>query len=267
MPTSSTPSSSSRRPSPSRRPSSQLPLPSRDWALFLDFDGTLVSLAAHPDDVHVSPRLKTLLGQLDRAFDGAVAVVSGRPLDQLERLLAPVSLPMAGIHGLEWRNPDGTRHTAVDQPAQLASCRDALASFVEAHPGLHYEDKGVSLTLHYRTAPELAETCREFIEAQHRALGDTFELIPGKCVFELRPSGYHKGTAVARLLDEESTFQTRTPVFIGDDVTDEDAFRTVNARGGHSVRVGSQDETAATYHLQSVQEVLTWLETLTTPDP
>ena len=254
-------------PTSTHLPSSQLPLPRRDWALFLDFDGTLVSLAAHPDDVRVSPRLKTLLGDLATAFDGAVAVVSGRPLDQLERLLAPVSLPMAGIHGLEWRDADGTRHTAVDQPAQLAACRDALAAFVEARPGLYYEDKGVSLTLHYRGAPELAEACRAFFEAQHRALGETFELVPGKCVLELRPSGYHKGTAVARLLDETPAFQGRTPVFIGDDVTDEDAFRSVNARGGHSVRVGSRDETAATCYLESVQEVLTWLESLTTQDP
>lgn len=261
----STPISSSRRPA-SQRPASQLPVARRDWALFLDFDGTLVSLAAHPDDVRVSPHLKAILGELDEAFGGAVAVVSGRPLDQLERLLAPVSLPMAGIHGLEWRDRDGTRHTAIDQPAQLASCRDALATFVEAHPGLHYEDKGVSLTLHYRSVPELAEACREFFEAQHRALGDTFELIDGKCVLELRPGGYHKGTAVARLLDETSAFRSRTPVFIGDDVTDEDAFRIVNARGGHSIRVGHQDETAANYSLESVQEVLTWLESMTTRD-
>jgi len=252
--------------SPTHLPSSQLPPPRRDWALFLDFDGTLVSLVAHPDDVRVSPRLKALLGELDKTFGGAVAVVSGRPLDQLERLLAPVSLPMAGVHGLEWRDADGTRHTAVDQPAQLASCRDALAAFVEAHPGLHYEDKGGSLTLHYRGARELAEACREFFEAQHRALGDTFELIPGKCVLELRPSGHHKGTAVERLLDETPAFQDRTPVFVGDDVTDEDAFRIVNARGGHSIRVGSQDETAATCYLGSVQEVLTWLESLTRQD-
>ncbi|GAA5177932.1 MULTISPECIES: trehalose-phosphatase [Halomonadaceae] len=247
--------------------SSQLPLPRRDWALFLDFDGTLVSLAAHPDDVRVSPRLKTLLGNLEKTFDGAVAVISGRSLDQLEDLLAPISLPMAGIHGLEWRDADGTRHTAVDQPAQLASCRDALAAFVEARPGLYYEDKSVSLTLHYRGAPELAEACRAFFEAQHRALGETFELVPGKCVLELRPSGYHKGTSVARLLDEAPAFRGRTPVFIGDDVTDEDAFRIVNARGGHSVRVGSRDETVATCYLESVQEVLTWLESLTTQDP
>ncbi|WP_136065498.1 trehalose-phosphatase [Modicisalibacter radicis] len=245
-------------------PSTTLPSPRRDWALFLDFDGTLVSLAAHPSEVRVSPRLKRLLDELGKTFDGAVAVVSGRPLDQLEQLLGPVSLPMAGIHGLEWRDADGSRHTAIAQPAQLASCRDALAAFVADHPGLHYEDKGVSLTLHYRGAPELAEACREFFAAQHRALGETFELVPGKCVLELRPSGYHKGTAVARLLDEAPTFQARTPVFIGDDVTDEDAFRIVNARGGHSVRVGSQDETAATCYLESVQEVLTWLESLTT---
>lgn len=249
---------------PSSHSFSQLPPPRHDWALFLDFDGTLVSLAAHPDDVHVSPRLKALLGELDKTFDGAVAVVSGRPLDQLERLLAPVSLPMAGIHGLEWRDADGTRHSAIDQPAQLASCRDALADFVEAHGGLHYEDKGVSLTLHYRGAPELAETCREFFKSQHRALGDTFELVPGKCVLELRPSGYHKGTAVARMLDETLAFQGRTPVFIGDDVTDEDAFRVVNDRGGHSVRVGSKNETAASCYIESVQEVLAWLESLTT---
>ncbi|WP_157956714.1 trehalose-phosphatase [Salinicola halimionae] len=251
----------------SNQPCSQLPPPRRDWALFLDFDGTLVSLAAHPDDVQVSPRLKALLGELLETYDGAVAVVSGRPLDQLERLLAPVSLPMAGIHGLEWRDADGSRHSAVDQPAQLASCRDALAAFVEGRPGLHYEDKGVSLTLHYRSAPELARACHEFFEAQQRSLGDTFELVPGKCVLELRPSGYDKGTAVARLLDETAAFRDRKPVFIGDDVTDEDAFRIVNARGGHSVRVGSQDDTAATCYLESVQEVLTWLETLITPDP
>ncbi|ABE57600.1 trehalose-phosphatase [Chromohalobacter israelensis] len=241
-------------------PETPPPLPRHDWALFLDFDGTLVPLADHPRDTSVSEALRHLVARLAHELDGAVAIISGRPVADLEALLAPLDLPLAGVHGLEWRDTSGGYHSAVAHPERLAACRDALADFVAGHDGLHYEDKRVALALHYRGAPELAAECRHFMAEWQQALGDDVETVAGKCVIELRPAGVHKGTAIARLLDDP-VFQGRRPVFVGDDVTDEDAFREVNARGGLSVRVGD-GKTAATYYLESVKKVLTWLEHL-----
>ena len=241
-------------------PETPPPLPRHDWALFLDFDGTLVPLADHPRDTSVSEALRHLVARLAHELDGAVAIISGRPVADLEALLAPLDLPLAGVHGLEWRDTSGGYHSAVAHPERLAACRDALADFVAGHDGLHYEDKRVALALHYRGAPELADECRHFMAEWQQALGDDVETVAGKCVIELRPAGVHKGTAIARLLDDP-VFQGRRPVFVGDDVTDEDAFREVNARGGLSVRVGG-GKTAATYYLESVKKVLTWLERL-----
>lgn len=241
----------------------ELPPPQADWALFLDFDGTLVELADHPERVSVPPEVPHLLGRLAGCLDGAVAIVSGRSLAGLERLLDGTPLAMAGVHGLERRDARGQLHRPVDHTESFREARAAIARFVAAHPGTHWEDKGNALTLHYRGAPEVAREAARFLETQCRGLGEEFAVQRGKQVLELKPTSHHKGTVVATFL-AEPPFAGRRPVFIGDDVTDEDAFRVVNDHDGHSIRVGGNGDadTAARYRVASVREVLEWLDGL-----
>ncbi|MBY5268783.1 trehalose-phosphatase [Spiribacter salinus] len=238
-----------------------LPAPRADWALFLDFDGTLVDIAAHPDAVAVSPELHGLLRTLTQTLHGAVAIVSGRSLNGLDALLNGALPAMAGIHGLERRDGRGQIYRPMDRTESFAEARAALSAFVEQHPGTTLEDKGNALTLHYRGAPELAGEAEALLRTQCEALGEEFRLLRGKQVLELKPAGHHKGTVVEAFL-AEAPFAGRTPVFLGDDVTDEDAFAVVNRLGGHSIRVGTDRPTAARYQLASVNAALQWLGSL-----
>ena len=238
-----------------------LPVPDTGWALFLDFDGTLVEIAEHPDAVVVPDALPALLEALIERLEGAVAVVSGRDLAGLDRLLDGALPAMAGIHGMERRDGRGRLYRPVDQSERFTEVRTALRSFVDAHPGTTMEDKGNALTLHYRGAPETAAEAEALLRRHCESLGEEFQLQQGKAVLEIRPSGHHKGTVVEAFM-AEAPFHGRTPVFIGDDVTDEDAFRTVNRLGGHSIRVGTDRSTAAQYEIDSVNEALQWLSSL-----
>ena len=227
-------------------------------ALFLDFDGTLVDIAPRPDDVVVSDTLKALLEALHGALGGALAVVSGRRLQDLLAHLAPVVLPAAGSHGLEYQVQAGRSHVASD--ARLPdSFWQAIESFVADRPGLLLEHKGHGAALHYRQAPELRdESHARLAELRDRDASD-FELQAGKMVWELRPAGINKGTAIERLM-QEAPFAGRRPVFVGDDVTDEDAFRVVNAKGGWTIHVGDGlATTEAKLGLPDVAAVDQWL--------
>jgi trehalose 6-phosphate phosphatase len=237
------------------------PEPTADWALFLDVDGTLVELAEHPDAVTPSPQLPLLLQRLRSTLGGAVAVISGRSLEAIEALLPLPDMPMAGVHGLERRDAQGRIHRSALAPDTLDAARRALAAFTTANPGTHYEDKGAALALHYRDAPRSQAAAARLMEEARRALGEAFTVQPGKFVFELKPVAQNKGTAVATFL-EEPPFRDRLPVFLGDDVTDEDAFREVQARGGYGIRVGPLEGSAAQWNLTSVTEVLEWLDSL-----
>lgn len=242
-------------------PDRHLPEPAGDWALFLDLDGTLVELADRPEAVTPSPSLPALLQRLRSALDGAVAVISGRSLTAIESLLHVPGMPLAGVHGLERRDAQGRIHRAALPAETLADARAALDAFTAAHPGTHYEDKGAALALHYRDAPQLQAAAAQTMGDACRALGEKFVVQPGKFVFELKPAAQNKGTVVASFL-EEAPFRDRRPVFLGDDVTDEDAFREVQARGGHGIRVGPLEGSAAQWNLTSVTEVLEWLDSL-----
>lgn len=205
-------------------------------ALFLDFDGTLVELAPQPDAIVVPPELITLLQQLQEASDGALAIVSGRPLDQLDAFLSPLRLPAAGVHGAERRSADGR---ILQQPVpDVQHLRERLLPLVSAHPTLQLEIKRGALALHYRHAPYLEQRCVEtMMDALRHEPG--FSLLHGKMVVEAKPH-INKGDAVAAFL-HEAPFRGRRPVFIGDDVTDEAGFALVQAEtyAGLGIKVGS----------------------------
>ena len=235
-----------------------LPEPSDSWALFLDVDGTLLEIADRPDAVHVDPRLESILGGLADRFGGALALVSGRPLATLDRFFAPLKPIAAGLHGLERRDRAGAVHRAPIDRAGLDRARAEVRGFAARNAGLVVEDKGASVALHYRQAPESGPRCLRFAEDLARSLGAGFVLQRGKMVVEIRPRGPDKGDVVAAYC-AEAPFAGRRPVFIGDDVTDEDAFGVVNAAGGHSVRVGPPAPTAARWRVASVAALRCWL--------
>ncbi|NWO11338.1 trehalose-phosphatase [Chromohalobacter salexigens] len=241
----------------------QTPLPSvltfSNIALFLDFDGTLVSIASHPDAVTLPPRQRRLLSTLQTRLKGALAIISGRRLADMERLTAPLPLTLMGCHGAQWRDSDGTRHAERLESEASVHLGAALTEFSQRHPGTVFEDKTYAFALHYRQAPQYERACRDTMTRLWQAHRDAYQLTEGKCLLELRHHACHKGRAVQRLLDTPP-FRQRTPMFIGDDRTDEDAFPVVNAHGGFSVRVGEAAQSQATYRLDSVEEVLSWLE-------
>jgi trehalose 6-phosphate phosphatase len=238
-------------------PSTALPTPSRDWALFLDVDGTLVEIADTPDSVRADPRLPGVLTAAANTLGGAVALVSGRPIATLDRLLHPVRLPAAGLHGLERRTIDGTVSAAVRPPA----IREAVAAaqhFADGHDGVLVEDKRLTVALHYRSAPDLGPAVRAFADGLLKTLDAGLRIQTGKMVVEIRPAGADKGTVVEAFMNE-APFAGRVPVFIGDDVTDEAGFEAVNRLGGQSIRVGAEQPTAARFRIPGVEPLLTWL--------
>ena len=229
-----------------------------DWALFLDVDGTLLEIAAIPAAVRVPERAIFLLRSLLTRLGGAVALVSGRRIADLDALFAPLTLPVAGVHGAERRDAAGHR-TTPERGARLTPARRVLATWQAAHAGTLLEDKGAALALHYRAAPEWeADARRAAIEAL-AAVGPDFHLQEGKKVLELKAYSTGKGSAIEAFM-HEPPFQGRLPVFIGDDVTDEDGFETVNRLGGYSIAVGHERLTRARWRLNDESEVLAWLE-------
>jgi trehalose 6-phosphate phosphatase len=220
------------------------PLPSvgADSAFFFDFDGTLVEIAPRPELVHVEPEVCEILRALSARFDGAVAVITGRPLDVVDGFLAPLVLPAAAEHGSVRRDASG-RMFANGGGAEAVEAADrALKPLADANPGLILERKSSSVALHYRQAPALQEACAA---AVHDVVAENPSLVvlPGKMVFELKPEGIDKGVAVRTFLDE-APFKGRTPIFMGDDVTDEHAFEVVNAMGGITVKIDDGDTQA-----------------------
>lgn len=232
--------------------------PATSIALFLDVDGTLLEIAPTPHTVSAPDSLKDLLKRAAARERGAVALVSGRSLADLDRLFAPQTFTAAGQHGLERRTVGGHIWRLNVDTEQLYSARTALLQFVAQHPGLLLEDKGRALAVHFRSAPQLQEAVRTQMQTLLAELHSGFQLRPGKCVLELVPAGCSKRTAIEAFM-AEPPFAGRVPVFIGDDVTDEDGFNAVNALSGHSVRVGRIDGTAARWHMDNVAAVIDWL--------
>lgn len=235
------------------------PLPG-NVAMFLDIDGTLVQLAERPDAVRIDGDLHALLEELRRATQGAIALISGRSIADVDALFAPARFAMAGQHGAERRSADGTVHFHAPLAARLGERAAMLRRLAADHPGLLLEEKGASLALHYRQAPSLAQLAEREARQAVVALGDDFELQAGKLVFEVKPSGKDKGTAIDEFM-AEPPFSGRRPVFVGDDLTDELGFERVNRIGGESVKVGP-GPTCARWRLADAAAVRRWLTRL-----
>jgi trehalose 6-phosphate phosphatase len=239
----------------------ELPVPARTAALFLDIDGTLLDIAPVPQAVVVPAGLPETLMQLARALDGAVAFVSGRTIDEIDRLFAPLVLPAAGEHGAEIRI-GAEEIVPLDCSASLAVLREAAERFAGSRPGVLVEPKQHCLAVHYRLSPERAHEIRRFLAATVAALPERFELLPGKMVWEVRPRGVSKGTAIEAMLARQP-FAGRHPVFVGDDRTDEDGFATVRRHGGTAIRIGTAATGAGDLpQIASPQAFRTWLATL-----
>lgn len=215
-------------------------LPSRA-ALLLDLDGTLLDIAPTPDAVVVPPDLPRSLRRLRDLLDNAVAVVTGRPVEQIDALLPGIPFAVAGEHGGAIRHaPDGALERA-DLPTPPAEWRAQANQVAAGYPGVLIEEKARGFVLHYRAVPEIGPVLRQAMlsimaDPQRADGNNSFELMRAHMAWELKPRGADKGHAV-RLIMAQPPFAGRTPIYIGDDVTDEDAMRAARAAGGEGYRV------------------------------
>lgn len=230
------------------------PLRATEIALFHDVDGTLLELAPEPDQVCVASYLPGLLTQLREELGGALAVVTGRSLATIDRLLDPATLAGAGLHGAELRRRPGGDILRDDALAPQGVA-EALRHYFADDPRILIEDKGLSVALHYRQAPERWAECEAVASALASAMG--FGAAEGKLVMEILPAAANKGRAV-RTLMESAPFAGRMPVFVGDDLTDENGILVVQAMGGYGIKVGA-GPSAAKYRLRGIDEVHRWL--------
>lgn len=239
-----------------------------DNALFLDVDGTLLDFADSPSQVQVPAQLLDAIACLQQCLGGALALVSGRPLAQLDALFAPLHLPAAGMHGHQLRN--GTNACTLDTPADawLDSVRVAAGALARQHHGLLVEDKGSGLALHWRRNPALGPRVIAFAREQlHAAHGMNppdaalpgYRLQPGDHVIEFVPATSDKGRALQQLMTQPP-FAQRRPLCVGDDLTDEYAFAAAHALGGSSVLVGQRQPTVAQWQLADPAAVHAWLQ-------
>jgi trehalose 6-phosphate phosphatase len=208
-------------------------------------DGTLLDLRPRPEDVVADAELRDLIIRVREVTRGALALVSGRAIADLDRIFSPIELPAAGLHGSELRFPDG--NTRMTTASVMDHARPAVSRFVAEHEGLRLEDKGATLAVHFRARPELGREVLSFLSTF--TPGDDLAVQEGKMVVELKPALYDKGTAIGAMM-QHMPFTGRLPIFYGDDLTDEAAFTYVNRLGGLSVRIGEPHvPTEARLHL------------------
>jgi trehalose 6-phosphate phosphatase len=214
-----------------------IPLPERDWCLFLDVDGTLLELAPTPGAVVVEPGVVDLLARLRDSAQGALALVSGRSIAALDGLFGELRLPAAGLHGGERRDARGVLHVEEVVHAQLDLVRAALCDLVARNPGLQLEDKGVGLALHFHGPHELEQQLRAEVTLLAAPLVPAYALLDGHRVIEVKPVIHNKDNAVTAFMNE-APFAGRTPIFIGDDQTDYGGFAAARRAGGLAIAVG-----------------------------
>lgn len=226
-------------------------------AFFLDVDGTLAEIVPDPQQARVAPPVLDVLQRLALRAGDALALVSGRSVAQIDRMLAPLVLPAVGVHGVERRLHDGVLARSAYDAQAHAGLVAAVTDFAARHDGLEPDPKPGAVALHYRRRPDLAADCRAFM--QDRCAADAeLSLIAGKMVLELIYGRQTKGEAVARLMDRPP-FAGRIPFFAGDDVTDETGFATVNRLGGLSVKVGD-GATSARYRVPDIAALVRCLD-------
>ena len=225
-------------------------------ALFLDIDGTIAEIMPRPGDVIPEARRSQLIRSVHAATGGRLAILSGRTLEDVDRILEGIVPSVAAIHGLVQRMPDGTVHKTETSPL-ISEVAQRVREFAEAHNGVTVEQKGSSFALHYRLAPDQETNVRAFTGHIAEALG--LGVQNGSMVSEIRTPGPHKGTALKRFLKAEP-FAGFTPVMVGDDLTDEDAFVAADEMGGYGILVGSERPSRAWFRIPSVRDVMGWLE-------
>jgi trehalose 6-phosphate phosphatase len=236
-----------------------IPLPASHWCLFLDVDGTLLELAEHPQAVAVEPHLLPLLDRLRSSAMGAVALVSGRTIRDLDRLFERPDMAVAGLHGCERRDASGRMHVAPVAVEQLADVRAGLQKLVEQHPGLMLEDKGAGVALHFLKAPHLEHQLRAEVAVLAAPLVPSFTVLGGHAVIEVKPAAHTKDSAVTAFM-QEAPFAGRVPVFIGDDQTDYGGFAAVRRHAGLAIAVGPR--VTSEWWLPGPRAVHHWLEQL-----
>ena len=233
-----------------------LPLPQNDWALFLDFDGTLVDLEDDPTQVLVEPELRRAVAAARNFLGGALAMVSGRPISQVDKRFAPDHHAVAGIHGLERRSAQGVgRHATTSEALQQAAVR--LQDSFAHEPRIHIEDKAGALAVHYRQVRAAAGHIHQVVESVGRDLAPGYRVLAGSDVVELVPAYANKGNAVREFM-VEPPFAGRLPVFVGDDITDLDGFEAVRSLGGFCIAVGSR--VVGDHWLEDTTAVRAWLQ-------
>ena len=241
------------------RPLAPLPAPEtprEPVALFLDMDGVLAPLAPTPDAVVADPRRTAVIARLVKALDGRVAIVSGRTLEEIDRIADHASPAAAGVHGLVRRRANGDVTTFAPSPG-VARAAEAITAFAAERPGLLVERKGVAVGVHYRQAPQYEA---EVLALAHDlAATHGLSIQPGVLVVELKTPGADKGSALTAFMSEPP-FKGARPIMLGDDLTDEHGFLAAEALGGFGVLVGPPRETAARFGLSGPDAVLDWLE-------
>lgn len=237
------------------------PLPRSDIALFLDIDGTLLEHQPHPEGVWVDEALRTLLIAAEERLEGAVAFITGRSVATVDRLFSPLSLPAAGLYGLEHRLRRGDEATIAGEPADLAAVADALEEEFRETDGVYFERKGAVLAIHTRAAPHALDAVCAAAERVLPRLPAGYRIVAGNAGLEFLPLDALKSAAIHRFM-QVPPFAGRRPVFIGDDVSDESGFAYVNELDGISVRVKPSGETTASHVLSDVAAVRRWIAAL-----
>jgi trehalose 6-phosphate phosphatase len=227
-------------------------------AILLDIDGTLLDLAPTPREVWVPPNLSTTLNRLLARTSGALALVSGRSLNDIDLIFAPEQFPAVGGHGAEMRISADSEAVATHAPPMDKELKRRLAAIAKLSPGILLEDKGYSLALHYRLAPHAEKAIYAAVSLIRADLPNApIEVLPGKCVCEIKHSGFNKATGVVELMTHEP-FRGRRPIFIGDDVTDEAVFGIMPDLGGLAFSVGRRAKGVAD-HFDEPRDVRNWL--------